>query len=182
MKYLLGVCLLLSLGVATRADSQDQVALTSSTYNFTLADKAAGAESFAVTFNWDVTTESLTNFALTANGPITGFLNDPAFSTVTSSGIYLLDFDDSKGDVFQMDFGIHDQFFIGTAPGTYQVDTDLICPSCLGSTDIFGDGFAIVTDPPAVPEPSSVLLLMAGVGLLALLNRKPGILFPNRGF
>jgi hypothetical protein len=133
-------------------------------------------ETIALSFTWDTTTQTLSNFNFTSQGPLTGFASVPAAVIFDGPVLSFLSFTNGKGDAFQLDYGFHgfvEPKLTGT-PGVYALDLNLECRSdphvCTGD-------FTNVTDTATVtavstPEPGSLALLLEGLlGLVTVKKR-----------
>jgi hypothetical protein len=132
-------------------------------------------ETIGLSFTWDTTTQTLSNFVLTSEGPVTGFSSTPTAVLFNGSEIDLLNFSNGKGDIFQLDYGFHGlvQPRLSSTPGTYPLDLNLECHGdprvCTGTfTNVFDT--ATVTAAVSTPEPGTLALV--GVGLVGSLARK----------
>jgi hypothetical protein len=133
-------------------------------------------ETIELSFTWDTTTQTLSNFVLTSEGPVTGFSSTPTAVLFNGPEIDLLNFSDGKGDVFQLDYGFHGGLIqprLSSTPGTYPLDLNLECQGdprvCTGTfTNVFDT--ATVTAVVSTSEPGTLALV--GVGLVGLLGRK----------
>ena len=150
--------LLLSVASVAQAHSIVSVVLQPALF----MSVGVSAETIGASFPWDPTTRTLSNFVVTTQGPL------PAFSR----RIQLLDFSNAEGDLFQLDYAVHNIFpLLGSVPGTYVTDLALNCVlqgSCVG--EHFTTGSAKVTAVTAATEPGTLSLV--GLGLAALLLRK----------
>lgn len=155
---------------AGSAKADSIVAVDLEPTQFTLLDFVAQdtvTETVGVTFLWDTTTNTLSNFQVTAQGPFQGLSEIPADELFGSSGLRIVDFFDPQGAEFQLDSLIHSQLYpIPDTPGTYTSDLFFGCDGCNGDYEL---GVAEVT---SVPEPASCLLTLVGLLGLAAIKLK----------
>jgi hypothetical protein len=161
------IVLVLTAATCVRAD---ELAVVFDPVQFGLSGNLT--ETIGLSFNWDTTTGTLSDFDLETQGPIQGFSNTPSFE---SADPLFLDFFNSSGVLFQQNYAIHGNFGsllprIQPVPGTYYTDVDLSCNGCpMGqSFDFPRLGTATVTD---VPEPSVASLVLLSLGALLLMAR-----------
>jgi hypothetical protein len=127
-----------------------------------------GGPTVGVTFDWDTTTQVLSDFVVTTTALQSVISSTPiGMQFDNSGGIRFLGFSNAQGtDLFQLDYGIHGGIFgdLGSSPGTYVTDLFFFCSECV-SPQNFSLGTAIVS-PVSTPEPGALLSLLAGVGLI----------------
>ena len=176
MKCAVAIAVVLFASAGTvKADSIVSVQLLPVTFPILISLPGGGGipttETIGVTFDWNTTTQTLSNFVVTSSGPLTGYLNTPPFVLFDGSGsIELIDFFDSQGGIFQLDYFIHSFPPLPGTPGTYVTDLDLICsPQENCANDHFALGTATVT---ATPEPATFALLTVGFAGMLLRKRK----------
>jgi hypothetical protein len=128
-----------------------------------------------VTFNWDTTTQTLSNFVLTAVGPLgMGISNTPASVNFDGTALIFMSFQ-GPGSEFQLDYDEHAFLIppIMSTPGTYRTDLGFFCDIC-GRGNSFEIGTATVTavGPVSTPEPGTLTSLASALGLLAFVGLK----------
>ncbi len=125
-----------------------------------------GAPTVGVTFDWDTTTQVLSDFVVTTTALQSIISSTPIESQFDNSGaIRFLDFSNAAGtDLFALDYGIHGGLIpdLASIPGTYVTDLFFLCSECVSHQN-FSLGTAIVA-PVSTSEPGALLLL--GVGLI----------------
>jgi hypothetical protein len=176
-RFAVMVILAFCLASVAKADSFVSVVIAPTTFSnlqaFINGQLVTVDETVGVSFNWDTTTQTLSDFAVTAVGPFgEGLSNIPtAIIFKSSGGLSLLNFSNGQGDQFQMNSGIHGGLIppIPPVPGVYSADLDFFCPQCVSGGDNFKIGTATVSST-AISEPGTLVLL--GVGLAALAARK----------
>lgn len=133
--------------------------------NLTFASETVGAS-----FDWDITTQAISNVVLTANGPWgMGLSNVPSVVFDGSGAILIMNFDGGRSE-FQLNYLNHDPAgfpHLASTPGTYVTDLGFFCGQCLAGNSDFELGTAIVS-PIATPEPSTAVLVLAGLIALFL--------------
>jgi hypothetical protein len=169
---------LLFVGVsACRADSYLSVNMLPTTFELQPGSSGVSAfETVGATFKWDITTGTLSDFQVTANGPWAVGTFTPSFIKVDSTAIRFIDFIDAAGDIFQFNPGNHAGLIppLPTLPGTYSTDLFFGCAANCG--DDFEIGTAIVT--PAA-EPATGLFLGLGLAVVGLMRRRKKKPFEN---
>jgi hypothetical protein len=169
---------LLFVGVsACRADSYLSVNMLPTTFELQPGSSGVSAfETVGATFKWDITTGTLSDFQVTANGPWAVGTFAPGFIKVDSTAIRFIDFMDAAGDIFQFNPGNHAGLIppLPTLPGTYSTDLFFGCAANCG--DDFEIGTAIVT--PAA-EPATGLFLGLGLAVVGLMRRRKKKPFEN---
>lgn len=164
---LMAMAVLLLFAATARADNIVAVILEPTTFP-DLAGTINGqfvdaSETVGATFNWNTTTQTMYDFTLFAAGPFWTGIEHLSF-TQASIGDHpgILDLFSSEGDLFQLNYNIHGNFFqpaLTSAPGIFKTDLFLFCSQCSENSERFAGGTAIVT---ATPEPCALLLLIAG--------------------
>lgn len=163
MKRIIAIVALLFAATAAKADNIVSVVMNPTDFGtlFSRDGQVLGDETVGVTFNWDTTTQTLSDFVLTATGPFgSGISNTPSFTAFNSDGsLNILNFDLGQGQ-FQLNYGNHGHLIppLSSTPGNYLTDLGFFCPCAIG--DNFEFGTATVT---ATPEPSTLLLMLAGL-------------------
>ena len=185
MKYFVAAAMFFLMAGTSHADSFVSVVMNPVTFDLSV-NKVDAPETVSATFLWDTTTNVLSDFTLSTNGPFTGFPPTPTVSfsnggidpqgQFTQFGIESLMW--NNGTVsFQLNYANHGNLvpLLGSAPGMYLTDMEFLCSSsCTGSGELFVTGTATVSAVGA-PEPSSLLLVGAGfVSLLTILTT-PGL-------
>jgi hypothetical protein len=131
------------------------------------------SETVGASFDWDITNQNISNVVLTATGPWgTGLSNVPSVMFDDSGAILIMNFD-GGGSEFQLNYLNHDPGgfpHLASTPGTYVTDLGFFCGQCLVGTSDFELGTAVVS-PIATPEPSTALLVVAGLIALFLWGR-----------
>jgi hypothetical protein len=177
-KPLLGLMIMLTVAAVASADTIVQVVLNPVSL-FPLSDASReiplpggghtydfSTESIGASFTWDVTT----NVVYDAVAVATGGPYFQEMTTVGGSPNFVLNFSNSAGDLFQMNSGNHGgaiPALTGTV-GTFATDLFVSCAQCISANEQFVGGTATVTavDPVSTPEPGTVALLVAPLGLL----------------
>jgi hypothetical protein len=181
MKRVFIFAFLFLMPALAKADSFVQVVLNPSV----LAGAGPG-EIGGASFNWDTTTNVLSDFNVSVTGPFSAFSNNASWA-MNGSNIAFVSFPDVKdGETFSLDY--FDDYYraiflssskvpISSAPGTY--DTFLALQGTFTGNGFRSFGTATVTslgdgdhdgdDPVSTPEPNTLILLGAGIGALALM-------------
>ena len=164
--------LILTLGSVAKADNIVSVVIAPTDFGILsgMVDGkfVSGDVTMGVGFDWNTTTQTLSNFVISQTGPFgQGMPGSPSFTTIDDGALVLLDFFNKDGALFQLNSGNHGGLIppLPGTPGTYLADLDFFCPGCGG--DNFKVGTATVA---AISEPGTLALL--GVGLVGLLTRK----------
>jgi hypothetical protein len=165
MKTLLAIITLALFAGNAKADTLDTVSLSTSVY----ANSATPShESIGLTFNWDVTTQALSGFQFTTDGPYS-FNPTPTAAVFTPNGIDMLIFNGPSANLEISIEGIGSGTVIPSAPGTYDSPVWFACAGCVGH-DV-ADSTTIVTDPMSLPEPGTLGLLAIGLAFTCLVFR-----------
>ena len=171
---------MLFVGVsACRADSYLSVNMLPTTFELQPGSSGVSAfETVGATFQWDITTGTLSDFQVTANGPWAVGAFTPGFIKVDSTAIRFIDFIDAAGDIFQFNPGNHAGLIppLPTLPGTYSTDLFFGCAATCG--DDFEIGTAIVT-PATAAEPATGLFVGLGLAVMGLMRRRRKKPFQN---
>lgn len=188
-KRLALIVAMLFIPALAKADSFVQVVLNPAS---PLPDNGASGIIASASFEWDTTTNVLSDFTVHVTGPWTAFSNNASWAMNNDpqhagpSAISFVTFTDVKdGETFSLDYhdDYYDAIFLGgghlpltSTPGTYETFLALegtwtgngwrnfgtATVTSLGDGDHDGD------DPVSTPEPGSLLMLLAGLAALAL--------------
>jgi hypothetical protein len=158
---------LLSLGFATvaAADSVLNVAITSTGPFFGGSETAV-----SLTFDWDTTTNALSDFNLQTVGPLT-FSGTPSGIFFDGNAISDITFLDSAGDALQFDYNGNTSFNLQPAIGNDQPSLfDIACTPNPVCTDgevgiVFFHGETVISN---VAEPQTAELLLLGLLTLSV--------------
>jgi hypothetical protein len=189
--------LLLIFGVAARADTILAVSLNPVDYGQQVSKTGQifGDEIVAVTFTWDVTTETLSNIVVAASGPFQGYSVPgsisaslwPGGSTLGGPAIGKLDFQliDTVSQfsvLYSLNYSFHNipgsAVALPAIPGTYYADLNLFCGFCI-SGDEFSSGATATVTNISTPEPGTLSLVAVGLLGWSLRKRKKRVLSPN---
>ena len=189
-RLVVSAILLLIFGVGAQADTIVSVSLNPVDYGLQVSNTGQifGDEIVAVTFTWDVTTETLSNIVVAASGPFQGYslpgtmsaslwpggstLGGPAIGNLS---LQLIDTVSQFSVVYTLNYSFHSIPGLAVAlpsiPGTYYADLNLFCGFCIGGDEFSSAATATVTSV-STPEPGTLTLVAVGLFGLSLRKRK----------